>query len=139
MPVADTSFVLDVLAGVAGARAKLDELVEDQRPLWLSAPTLHELYYGAGLYVEPERERRRLAAVERALPVLPFTGACARLAGTLEAERERAGETVNRDDIQIAAVALVHGEPVVSADKRFPRVDGLEVERYGSDTSDGPG
>ncbi|MFA5861760.1 MAG: PIN domain-containing protein [Candidatus Thermoplasmatota archaeon] len=88
MVVADTTFVIDVLAGDEGALRKLDELVGRSEALWLPAVALHELEYGAALHRNPKRERERIREVESAMPVVPFDAAQARLAGEMEAELE---------------------------------------------------
>lgn len=130
MVVADTSFLIDVLAGRATAREKLDDLLERQQPVWIPAPALHELYYGARLHRKSAAERKRVEELERAMPPISFDAAAGKLAGILEAELELEGKRPGRVDIQIAAIALVRGEAVVTGEKRFPGPKGLPVERY---------
>lgn len=91
---------------------------------------MHELYFGAGLYARPERERGRVDELAQALPWLPFDGTAAKLAGTLEAQALRQGRRPDRADIQIAAIALARGDSVLTRDRRFPAPQGLSVERY---------
>jgi predicted nucleic acid-binding protein len=130
MAVADTSFVIDVLAGDEGALRKLDELVGRNEALWMPAVVLHELEYGAGLTRNAKRERDRIRAVEGAMPVVPFDAAQARVAGELEAQLELAGKRPGRVDIQVAALGRLRAEPVLTRDRRFPRVAGVNVESY---------
>lgn len=130
MAVADTTFVIDVLSGDAGALRKLDELVARNEALWLSAVSLHELEYGAGLHREPAKERARIREIESAMPVVPFDAAQARIAGEMEAELEGAGKRPGRVDVQIAALGRVRGEPVLTRDRRFPSGAGVRVESY---------
>lgn len=130
MVVADTAFLIDVLVGEPEALDTLDGFVASREPVWIPAPTLHELYYGAGLHHDPEEEEERIAELEDAMPPLPFTPEAARRAGTLEARLERDGERPNRVDVQIAAVALEEGEPVVTRDQGFPAPRELDLETY---------
>lgn len=130
MAVADTTFVIDVLAGDAGALRKLDELVGRSEPLWMPAVVLQELEYGATLHRDADRERARIRAVESAMPVVPFDAAQARTAGEMEGALERAGKRPGRVDVQVAALGRLRGEPVLTRDRRFPKVDGVRVEGY---------
>lgn len=130
MAVADAAFVIDLMAGDEAARAKLRELMGRQEPVWLPAPALHELFYGAALADHPERERKRVEEVARALPPLAFDHVAARIAGTFEGEAEARGRRPDRADIQTAAIAAARGEAVLTRDRRFPRPGGLAVERY---------
>lgn len=130
MAIADTSFVIDVLAGDEGALRKLDEIVGRSEALWLPAVALHELEYGASLHANPVRERERIREVEGAMPVVPFDAAQARLAGEMEAQLELAGEKPGRVDVQIAALGRLRAEPILTRDRKFPRLAGLRIESY---------
>lgn len=130
MALADTSFLVDLLAGDEGASAKLDQLIEVGEPLWVPAIALHELYYGAGLHEEAEREVERIRKLEGALPPVAFTAEAARTAGWIEADGESSGRRPSRADVQIAATAVARGEPLVTADEGLDRIEGLQTERY---------
>lgn len=64
-------------------------------------------------------------------PVVPFDVAIARQHARLYAELKANGAMVGLHDLQIAATALVLGQPVATRDERsFPRIPGLTVERW---------
>jgi tRNA(fMet)-specific endonuclease VapC len=128
--VTDTRFLIDVLAGHPGAGGALAGLVEQRESLWMPAPVLHELMYGANLHAKPDEEARRVQDLALAVPVIPFDKAAAELAGRLEAELERDGQRPSRVDVQIAATALSRGGAVITRDKTFPRPAGLRVITY---------
>lgn len=130
MAIADSAFVVDVLLRDPGALAKLDEIVARNEPLWMPAVVLHELEYGASLHRDAERERQRIRDVEGAMPVVSFDAAQARKAGEIEAALELAGKRPGRVDVQIAALARLRGEVVLTRDRRFPKVEGVRVEGY---------
>jgi predicted nucleic acid-binding protein len=130
LAIADTTFVIDVLAGDAGALRKLDELAARNEALWLPAVALHELEYGAGLHRDPQKERRRIREVEGAMPVASFDAAQARLAGEMEAALEKEGKRPGRVGVQVAALGRLRGEAVLTRDRRFPTWGGVRVERY---------
>lgn len=130
MALADTSFLVDLLAGDEGALAKLDQLIQIGEPLWVPAIALHELYDGAGLHQEAEREVERIRKLEGALPPVAFTADAARSAGRIEAAMEQEGRRPSRADVQIAATAIARGEPLVTADHGFEEIEGLQLEAY---------
>ncbi len=130
MAVADTTFLIDLLADDEGATSKLDELITTGEPLWTPSIALHELYYGARLHARHERETQRIQELEAALPPMPFTAKAAHLSGQHEAAMERDGNPPGRADIQIAGIALARGDPVVTRDARFTDVEGLQVDPY---------
>lgn len=128
--IADTSFLIDVLNAEPRAVGQLRELAAREEPLWIPATALQELYVGTRLCERPEQERARVENLERSLPVLAFDAASARIAGTLEGDLARRGKRPPVADAQIAATALRRGEAVLTRDKRFPKIEGLVVERY---------
>lgn len=130
MAVADSAFLIDLMADDAGAKAKLRELLARQEPVFLPSPALHELFYGAAMAEHPERERKRVEDVARALPPLSFDSVAARIAGTFEGEASNRGRRPDRADVQVAAIASAHGEAVLTRDRRFPRPGGLVLDLY---------
>ncbi|MFB6294840.1 MAG: PIN domain-containing protein, partial [Candidatus Nanohaloarchaea archaeon] len=61
----------------------------------------------------------------------PFDRAAALTAGDISAELAGDGRMIDAEDIMIGAIALEHGEPVVTADAdHFQRISGLDVETY---------
>lgn len=130
MALADTTFLIDLLADEPDAVAKLDQLIETGEPLWTPTITLHELYYGARLHEQHERETDRIQELEAALPPVDFTAKAARLSGKNEARMEKEGHPPGRADVQIAGIALSRGEAVVTRDARFADIQGLLVEGY---------
>lgn len=130
MAVADTAFLIDLMAGEERAKRKLQELIALQEPVWLPAPALHELYFGASQARHPRREHQRIEELARALPPLMFDHVAARIAGTYEGEGAARGRQPARADVQVAAIAAAHGEAVLTRDRRFPRPGGLVLDRY---------
>lgn len=128
--IADTTFLIDLLLGDDGAVDRLDRMIEIGEPLWIPSIALHELYYGAHLHAEADRETARIREMERALPPVGFPAEAARIAGRVEASMAGDGNRPGRADVQIAATALARGDAVVSRDERFGEIDGLRVESY---------
>ncbi|MBI2078651.1 MAG: PIN domain-containing protein [Euryarchaeota archaeon] len=130
MVVADTSFLIDILQGDERATARLREYGARSEAVWIPAPALEELYFGAVLARHPAAETARVDELARPMVCLPLDAASARIAGFLRAERERGGRRPQSRDAEIAAIAMKHQEAVVTADKRFPRPRGLQIDTY---------
>jgi tRNA(fMet)-specific endonuclease VapC len=95
--------------------------------------TAAELIFGALLLGEDGRAL--LGRIERdllrGLTVLPFDDIAARRFAEVKAELWRRGEPVGDADLQIAAIALVGGLTVVTANTRhFARVRGVAAENW---------
>lgn len=105
----------------------------DPAEQFTSSITLGELVYGAHRLAERTQEllERINAVLGELLPALPFDSAAARLYGELRADLERIGRPIGNADLQIAAICLVHGHTVVTANVRhFEQVPGLGVENW---------
>ena len=120
----DTNVVILYLRGIAATVGH----IQTQRPdsLAISAITAMELAYGV--------EKRRSAALAKAVAgftsgvqALPFTADAAVQAGKLRALLERRGIVLSLADSQIAGHALTLGLTLVTADRAFRRVAGLQV------------
>lgn len=99
--------------------------------LALCAPVRAELWYGACKSEQPERNRERVARFCADILCLPFDDAAAQRCGELRVELARS--PIGPYDLQIAAIALVHGLILVSNNTgEFGRVPGLAVEDWQS-------
>jgi tRNA(fMet)-specific endonuclease VapC len=90
-----------------------------------------ELYYGA---FRSARRADNLTLLERLFSTfvsLPFDGTAARACGEIRAALAAAGTPIGPYDLQIAAIALVHGLAVVTHNTaEFTRVPGLKTEDW---------
>ena len=98
--------------------------------LCISVITEGELLYG--LAKRPEAKRLHLAVREflRRVDVLPWDRHAAERYGTVRAEMERKGKTLASLDMQIAAHALSLSAVLVSSDRAFRQVVGLQLEDW---------
>jgi tRNA(fMet)-specific endonuclease VapC len=130
----DTSFLVDLLRetdrGIEGpARAWL--VARPEEPLVVSVHVACELYAGAELACDPERERRQVArlleSVETSFPDSGFAALYARPLGALD----RAGQRIAAFDLLIATAAVAAAAPLLTRNPRdFARVPGLRVLGY---------
>jgi tRNA(fMet)-specific endonuclease VapC len=98
--------------------------------LCVSAITEGELLFG--LAKRPAAKRLHLAVREllRRVDVLPWEGNAADQYGALRADLERRGKLLSPLDLLIAAHALSVDAVLVTNDRTFTQVSGLEVEDW---------
>lgn len=97
----------------------------------LAAITVSELWHGVERAVPVSRRQAREAHVRQRLShlnVLEFDAEVARRHAAIWAAREARGVLIGAHDLQIAATALHHGQPVATLNaKEFQRVPGLHL------------
>lgn len=92
-----------------------------------------ELMHGAWKYRAPDQRRQRLAGMLSSYHSLPFDDRCADAFAAVRHDLEIRGCMIGPYDLQIAAIALVHGLKVVTGNiSEFSRVSGLSVEDWSS-------
>jgi tRNA(fMet)-specific endonuclease VapC len=104
-----------------------------RREVCLCSVVLGELFYGA--YKSPQAFRAaNFALLARFCPRFasrPFDNAAADVFGRLRAYLESLGTPIGPYDLQIAAIALVHGLTLVTHNvAEFSRVPGLTIEDW---------
>jgi predicted nucleic acid-binding protein len=120
----DTSFVI--------ALARGEELTLDHPPAEaaISSVTLCGLHHGV-LIAEDEQRAGRLATLayaERRFAVLPVNSRVAPHYGRLLADvRRRGGRTLATADALIAATAAAYDLPLITRDRDFESLDGVDV------------
>ena len=127
----ETTFIVDFLRGVESAVERMHQLVSGSEAVTVAAPTIVELATGAHLAESPH-EQEQLHELLTRLTTLPLDQRAALLTGELQAKLIKAGETIGHVDVTIAAIALTHGEKLLTHNvKHFSGIPELVVEGYG--------
>jgi tRNA(fMet)-specific endonuclease VapC len=123
MILADSDVLIDFLAGVEPVASRMaGYLAQDQ--LETTAVTCFELLSGARAGNRGDRVRRLVAA----LPVLALDREAAAQAARVRQQLEAAGTRIGMADSLIAGIALNHGLPLWTRNrKHFERVEGLRI------------
>ena len=129
--ILDTSFVIDLMRGAKKAVEKLEEFERSGEAIYLTAPTIYELFLGIALSRASDSEKQRVEEVLREQVVLPLDEDAARAAGELQGELMREGVPIDPLDALIAGIAVARGERVATRNvKHFSRVRGVEIVGY---------
>ena len=89
-----------------------------------------ELLYGVHKSARVSENRARLHGYLENVIVLGCTMETADRYGQIKLALLRAGTPIPENDMWIAATALEHGLPIVTNDKHFTYIEGLEIVRY---------
>jgi tRNA(fMet)-specific endonuclease VapC len=125
--------ILDSDHCVALLRGRLDlrERVSSTETLAVTAITVGELIHGVYKSSRVDENLGRLGVLLATVTVLPYGEAAARQFGRIKAELERTGMKLADLDLQIASLALTHGVPLITHNRRhFERIVGLVVEDW---------
>ena len=129
--ILDTSYLIDLFAGVEAAFEKGIEPKERRAVQRVPSPVIMELSYGAAF--GDADERRNVQNALRMYPVIEQDATVARRAGELLAAADAdagGGSGIDKVDPMVAAVADVHDEAVVTDNVGDFRALGVEVEPY---------
>ena len=136
MACLDTTLLLD-LRGRGGkklqdrARRKILELSLAGEDLTTTLFNVAELWVGIERAADREEEQSIVEHIVSPLRVLGFDQASARGFGRITAHLQRSGEVSGDMDLLIAAVAILHGQKVVTRNpEHFARIPGANVESY---------
>jgi len=130
MPILDTSFLVDLIRGRREAQEMLSELEEIRAPLFTTPITVLEVYRGAHLSGNPEKNLEVAKEILASLLVLPLDDEACQVFGALSARLKSEGKRIREFDELIASIALCHDGEIVTRDAHFLEVPGLKVLGY---------
>ncbi len=126
MPVADTSFIVDLIRKDPGAVARFEQFEDEGIALQTTGITALELYKGAFLSGN-EENNRKVDAILELFTVIPVDEMVyetfGRIAGTLASQ----GDPIGDFDEVIAAIALLYDSEIITKDRHFSKVPGLRA------------
>ncbi len=129
--ILDTDFLIDLMNGKKEAVEKLDEFLDSEEPVAVSAITVMQLFHGVGKSNRPQQEENKIHSVLHGLVTYPIDFELARRAGKKEGELAKNNIAIGYADTIIATTALSLNEPIVTRNvKDFSKVHGLEIISY---------
>jgi tRNA(fMet)-specific endonuclease VapC len=127
MNLLDTDHCIAILRG----QLDLSKHVSPDEELATTAVSLAELAHGANRSRQRDDNLARLEVLLSTLVILPFDEPAGRRFGTMKAELETRGETLDDWDLQIASIAVETNSILVTNNtKRFKRIGGLRLMNW---------
>jgi tRNA(fMet)-specific endonuclease VapC len=120
----DTNIVIALFAG----HPVVSERVAGKSALFLPVQALGELYRGAFGSSRRSENLRRLEQFAEAVAVLPCDATTARHYGEVKQAQLERGRPIPENDFWIAGLAAQHSLSVMTRDRHFMELQGVEVD-----------
>lgn len=125
----ETSFLIDLLRERSGARELAQQLSKETR-LTVAAPSVMEVWSGACLAKASVEEKHKVNELLQSVEILPLDERSAKWAAEIEYSLISQGTSMQLADVQIAAIAQINGETLITRDGDFSRIAGLKLLKY---------
>jgi Predicted nucleic acid-binding protein, contains PIN domain len=129
MPIADTSFIVDLMRRDPGALACYRAYEEKGIILFTTGITALELYKGAFVSKNDEN-RKKVQTILELFIVLPVDDSVYEAFGRIAAGLCLAGNPIGDFDEVIAALALCNDKEIITRDRHFEKIPNLSVISY---------
>ena len=126
MPVADTSFVIDLMRRDRGAIALYEEYEQQGIALQTTAVTALELYKGASISGTADN-RLKVEAILELFTVLPIDETIYEAFGRLSSALALRGDAIGDFDEVIATLALSYDGEIITRDRHFSKIPQLKI------------
>ena len=130
MTIIDTNVMVALLKGSSEAVEKIGELVDKTNRVSITIITVYELL--KGVYLSSKRQEN-LMDVRQAISniqVLDLSPDACEEASNIYCELHKSGKLISEFDILIAAIAKTNGEAILTRDKHFRSIKGLELIKW---------
>ncbi|HZY94065.1 MAG TPA: PIN domain-containing protein [Candidatus Bathyarchaeia archaeon] len=129
--IADTNFVIDVMAKDPVAVKKAREIEEAGLRIMVGSPTVFELFAGVALSRKAEEEKIKIMTILSSLPQLSLDFPSGRDGGMIYGEKMKMGRTIDPEDAMLAGIARVKAEKILTRNvKHFSDINGVIIETY---------
>ena len=125
MTIVDTCFLIDLMKGDPDAKA----VAKQDRALRTTAISSAEFLFGA----KRSQKKKIIEVSEKFLgffPIVPFDAESAVIYAGIASTLSGTGRHISSFDELIAAIALRHNETLVTRDRHFSGIEGLDVVSY---------
>ena len=123
----DTNIIIHLFAG----NEPIVEKIKDLTGIVLSSIVLGELFYGAFNSSKIEDNIRRIDTFTSRFPtILTCDSDTAKEYGKIKSELKKKGNPIPENDLWLAAITMQHNLILITQDKHFSFVDGLNVKLW---------
>ena len=126
----ETSFLVDLFRAHPPAIHAKETLEKSGEPITIASVTVVELLSNAFRNKKKKEQEYILSLIDE-IETLPLDAPAAVRAAQIDADLAVRGESIDFEDVLIAATALQNGEAVLTANRQhFERIPGLAVRSY---------
>ena len=118
------------MQGNKDAHKAMQDIEEKDASVATTIISAYELFKGADMSSKPERNLARIQDLLSNIEVLDLTLQACQEASVLYREMMKTGRLMGEFDLLIAAIAKVNGEAILTRDKHFKCVKGLELANW---------
>ena len=125
MTLVDTCFLIDLIRGDQGAEQVASRIPD----LKTTAISMAEFLFGA-----KKSQKKEIYEISKKFigffPVVPFDAEAAVIYADIASAMSLGGSRISTFDELIAAIALRHHEPLITRDRHYNEINGLELISY---------
>ena len=131
MTLLDTTFLIDLMRGKQEAVEKLKQMESEMTPIFVSTPTIFELWTGIMATKKPDKEKQKVIEVISSVNNLELDLESAKTAGEINGILIKKGEMIDPEDCMIAGIAQTNNESILTRNTiHFGRIKGIKIETY---------
>ena len=121
--ILDSNIVINIFRNDAETINKVSQL----RTIYIPVIVLGELYYGANKSNQTPKRTLEIEQLKRRVNLLDVTEKTAEVYGEIKDKLRQKGRPIPENDIWIAAIAKETGLPLLTKDKHFQEVEGIQI------------
>ncbi len=122
----DTNIIIALLKGELAIAVQIESASE----IFIPVIVIGELYYGAYYTIQTEKGILEIQGIISDYQLLKVDEGTALTYGKIKAALRKKGKPIPENDIWIAAIAIQHNLTVVTRDKHFNEIGGLEMIQW---------
>ncbi len=129
--ILDTTFLIDFMEGLPEAMQKIETLQSENETIYVTAPSVFELWTGLAQCQRPVSEEQKIRRVVDSQLFLDLDKSSAEEAGLMNGNLSKAGMPIDPEDCMIAGIAKHYDETILTRNiKHFRRIVGVKIEEY---------
>ncbi len=126
------SFLLDtnIVIGLFANDHTVIEKISTSKEIFIPVIVIGELYFGATQSIKKEENKNRIKALIENVNILNCTSTTGSIYGTIKSALKSKGNPIPENDIWNAAIAKEHNLALVTRDKHFDFVEGINLTNW---------
>ena len=122
----DSNIIIDIFRGDKKTISRVKQI----DGVYVPVIVIGELYYGANKSDQTPKRKLEVEQLEEMVTVLNITRSTARIYGEIKDKLRAKGRPIPENDIWIAAISLEHQLTLITKDKHFENVEGINIEEF---------